>query len=519
MPFQTKAQNLARLEKREQSADFKEVVHLTRQFNFGLHVNSEIPVTYVQKGSLLNFHRSDARFKLIVGPFGSGKSSACCAEIIHCACNMPVMNDGVRRSKWAIIRNTMGELESTTLQTWLQWFGKLGVVKRTKKPLLTYKYEFNDPGGKVELELIFIGLDSEQDTEKLESLEITCAYVNEMQHVPKGIIEHLMGRIGRFPKKDQLEDDYYDCIIADTNPPDEDHWIYKNFEEDPIKGSVVFHQPYGLIKNSNGEWVDNPLADNFENLKVGYYYNMAQMARWGEEYIKVKCRGEYGIVIIGKRVFHEYNDDLHSAHEVPVLKDLPVLVGVDYGLTPAVVLTQQKENGQLRAFKEFTTDRSGIRRLLRDVVIPYIETNLEGYEVIGIGDPSGATPKDTDEFSCEDIAKEEGLEINSAKTNVIEPRLEAVRSYLIKLVGDGEPGFILSRTGCPDLRKGFMGKYCLLRMRVRGDEKYHEKPDKSHPWSDVQDGLQYVACEFGGNGLRFRKPDIDYSMFNNPERF
>ena len=180
---------------------------------------------------------------------------------------------------------------------------------------------------------------------------------------------------------------------------------------------------------------------------------------------------------------------------------------------------QLRNDGQLRCFKEFITDRSGVRQLVRDRVIPYINTELDGYEIVSIGDPSGRTPKDTDMLSCEDILKEEGLETFSAKTNDIEKRKEAVRNFLIKLVGNGEPAFLLSRSQCPTLRKAFLGKYCYKRMRVVGDDKWHEKPDKSHPWSDIMDDLQYGACEFGGEGLRFAQSTIDFRKFINTEKF
>jgi hypothetical protein len=45
------------------------------------------------------------------------------------------------------------------------------------------------------------------------------------------------------------------------------------------------------------------------------------------------------------------------------------------------------------------------------------------------------------------------------------------------------------------LRKGFMGKYCYKRIQVIGDEKYRDVPDKTHPFSDIQDCLQYICYE------------------------
>ena len=58
----------------------------------------------------------------IMGPIGSGKSVACCAEIMMRSCEQAPGRDGVRRTRWAIIRNTYPELKSTTIKTWLDWF-------------------------------------------------------------------------------------------------------------------------------------------------------------------------------------------------------------------------------------------------------------------------------------------------------------------------------------------------------------------------------------------------------------
>jgi hypothetical protein len=65
---------------------------------------------------------------------------------------------------------------------------------------------------------------------------------------------------------------------------------------------------------------------------------------------------------------------------------------------------------------------------------------------------------------------------------------------------DGKPGFLLSRKGCPTLRKGFIKDYVFKRLNVSGDERYKDKPDKnmsSHP----HDGLQYIALEFASEKI------------------
>ena len=43
------------------------------------------------------FHKDDNRHRLIVGPFGTGKSSSCCNEIFFRASNQKAGPDGIRR--------------------------------------------------------------------------------------------------------------------------------------------------------------------------------------------------------------------------------------------------------------------------------------------------------------------------------------------------------------------------------------------------------------------------------------
>jgi hypothetical protein len=462
------------------------------------------PIANSNVGTFERFHRDKSLIRLILGPYGSGKSTACCAEIVLQTINMPPMHDGVRRAKWAIIRNTMGMLETTTLATWNTWFRSLGHVERTKKPVLTYKHFFRDANGPIELELIFLGLDREESKQKLDSLEVTGAFLNELQHVPQGIFAHVISRIGRYPRKRDLQNNKnIKILIADSNPPDEDHWIYKYFEADPIEDSTVFHQPPGLLKDKEGNWYDNLASDNHKNLDHTYYFDMARANHFGEEFIKVYCRGEYGIVIPGRPVYPQYNDDLHSVQEVEILDDQPILLLWDFGMTPCCIFVQFSEAGQFRIIKEFVTERSSVRNLAKNFVNPHFVKNFDKFEFLSISDPAGESASQTDGVSVLDVLKDEGIPTLAAKTNKLEPRLEAVKSFLDKMV-DGQPGLIISRQGAPTVRKAFAGEYCYKRVRIVGDEKYKDTPDKSHPWSDVMDAIQYGALEFVGDGLRMQ---------------
>lgn len=87
-------------------------------------------VNYVAPGPVSEaFHRDDSFVRGLMGPVGSGKSTACCFEILSRALEQKPSPDGIRRSRWAICRNTYPELKSTTIKTWMDWYQDLATMK------------------------------------------------------------------------------------------------------------------------------------------------------------------------------------------------------------------------------------------------------------------------------------------------------------------------------------------------------------------------------------------------------
>lgn len=468
------------------------------------------------------FHDDSTFVKLIMGPYGSGKSTICVNEIVRRACAMPIWYNGRRRAKCLIIRNTSGELQSTTLQTWLQWFADLGDIQKRQKPLLTYFHKFNDGNGVIELELVFIALDRDEDIRKLKSIEATFAYINELSEVPQSVLHHLIGRVNhRYPSKSFCEESYWSGIIADTNPPDEDHWIYKDFEENPTPNYKVFHQPSGLIarndgsfqKDDRGNYIANPYADNYKNLSSDYYVKLAE--KRSEGFIKVYCGGKYGIVESGKRVYPEYNDDLHSVISLDAIQGSLIHIGWDFGLTPACIVIQITARGQVRVLKEYTAEDLGIRTFAKNVVIPNLPIDFV-YNKVGEseGDPSGAAG-DTimEELSCIGELNSLGIKTNPASTNDIDVRISSVRYFLNSMI-DGQPALLISREGCPILRKGFVNGYHFKRLSIHGDDRYQDKPNKNR-FSHIHDALQYILMKFASDRIIEQKePKDKVDMFN-----
>jgi hypothetical protein len=63
----------------------------------------------------------DAFVCAIMGPIGSGKSVACVMKLIRNVQKQTVGEDGWKRRRTAVIRNTYPELRTTTIKTWHQW--------------------------------------------------------------------------------------------------------------------------------------------------------------------------------------------------------------------------------------------------------------------------------------------------------------------------------------------------------------------------------------------------------------
>lgn len=459
--------------------------------------------SYEPSPTLFDFHKDNTENRLLMGAYGSGKSTASLAEIYFRACEMPRCFDGVRRSRWLLVRNTYDKLMSTTYKTWRDWFGWFGVVKKRQLPSFEIFHTFNDGNGLVEVELNLKSLDRIESVDKLQSLEITGAYVNELWVIPSGLYDHLTSRVGRYPRQIDIDEkDYWKGIISDTNPPSDDHWIPKMFNVGNI-GYKIFRQPSGLLmddkkrilRDENGDCIANPNAENLKHLSEGYYVRAARGKN--EEYIKVYCCGEYGTVRDGDLVFNNYNDDVHAVDNIDFDPSHPVFIGWDYGLTPACIL-EQFIDGQRRSIKEFTSSYCSIREFAENKVIPFLTQELKGFSFKSFGDTAGATRAQTDGQTPNGILSDLGIPTIavSGEENRLNPRFEAVDYFLMRMAGAGKPAYIVSKKGCPVLRKGYLREYYREKLNKIGSEEVKDMPVKSHPYSDIQDAAQYCALQY-----------------------
>lgn len=446
----------------------------------------EIRYSYRDAATILAFADSDAFIRGLMGPFRSGKSSGCIVEIIRRGQAQRPSADGVRRTRWLVVRNTYGQLRDTTIKTFHAWFPPhiFGDWKATEH---TYNITAFD---KCEIEVLFRALDRPDHVSNLLSLEVTGAYVNEAREVPWAIIDALQGRVGQFPAKKDGGCTWAG-LFMDTNPPDADSKWYRFFEETkhPPAFAQLFKQPSGLAHN----------AENIAHLNGGrvYYENLARGK--DAEWIKVYIKGEYGFVIDGKPIYPEYNDNIHCV-ECATIEDEPVYRGWDFGLTPACIFAQLNPNGQFIVVDELCADDMGVETFGEEV-LTHSSLHFPKTEFIDIGDPAGMARSPTDEKTCFQILASKGIDIEPGEQTPT-LRWESVRKPLRRLVG-GKPGFLL-HPRCRVLRKGFQGGYHFRRLQTSA-ERYTDKADKN-AYSHPHDALQYICTRIFGGGLTMPKP-------------
>lgn len=452
--------------------------------------------------TLRAFMRDDTRVRIICGPFGSGKSVACAVEVFRLACQQAPGPDKVRRSRWMIVRSTYPQLKRTTISTWQSWFDdRFG--KFTWGPPPSHRIIMPLPDATVlDLDVQFVALDGPTAEADLKGFEGTGIWLNEVSEIPVGVYAFARGRVGRFPKASDGGPTWYG-IIGDTNPPDNDHWLFKAAEEEKPAGFAFFRQPGGVVK-VDGVWRPNPDAENLKHLPLTYYAD--QLAGQSEDFIKVYLGAEYGYALDGKPVYPEWSDSSHVAPEpLAPIPELPLYIGLDFGLTPAAVFGQRTARGQWRILDELVTEDMGAVRFAEMLSERLGSWYGEIQHIEAWGDPAGNARSATDERSCLKIVADIcNIPVKPAPTNEPTIRREAVAGTLNRMV-DGMPGFLLS-PACRVLRKGFSGGYHYKRVKVAGDDRYHDRADKN-AFSHPHDALQYLLSGAGEARVVMRQAD------------
>ena len=509
-------------------------------------------IVYTAEPTAQKFHASPATVRGFMGPVGNGKSVTCIQEGLRLSREQYPNAQGVRKSRGVIVRNTSPELRTTTLNTWHQWVPDR-ICTMTMNPVIeaNVKMRLND-GTTVELQVYFLAMDKDKDVKKLLSLECTWVFLNEARELPYGVVKAARERIGRYPS---AIDGYMDsgdykapdepctrkALLMDTNPPETDHWWYHLAEEGHLpkaknKDHAIaetrrifefFRGPAPLVETEEGVYEPSPKAENINHLPGGYQYYLDMIAGNTQDHINVMVLGNYGSIQEGRPVYPQYNDLVHCPNPVGAIKGIPICLGWDFGLTPACVIGQLTDTGQCRIIWELCSEDMQVREFARDVVKPFLQTHFAEWTIgFSLGDPAGNARGEGEGRSSIAILNDEevedddvivaplnmGFTTDPAPTNDPTKRIDAVASFMTKMVDQGQPGYLLS-SKCVQLRRGKQGGYHYKRVQVAGDERYRDKPDKNK-YSHPADAEQYLCLGFrGGYVTDVSDDDLHYDDY------
>lgn len=442
---------------------------------------------YTPPPSLVPFFQNSAKMRFVRGPIGSVKSTAMVMELFRRACERLPDSDGVRRSKFAVVRNTFRQLEETCLVT----------IQKTLGPLVRYKVSAHkamlrfdmgplldpqtkkvlEPGPRpVESDWLLWPLDSPENVQNLLSLELTGAWVSEFREIAPQIVMDLFSRTGRYVGELSMADgavstpaslpDQWYGVIAETNSFSEDSPWYELLELNlrPSWGYVVQPGAY------------DPRADWKQYLPTETYYEDLlenHTEAWAEQYIHNRITPSLSSQAVFARSF---DSELHIVPSLEFNPHRPLVLGMDTGRQPAFVAGQLSAAGRLNVLGSLHAENCGMELFLSDHVRPWLAGRYPRAAVFMIIDPAGRTRDQIGERSVLQVIQDAGFKAVLAVTNNITPRLRAVEKYLNR-----RGGFAVAADGNELLIRALRHDYRFKRDR---DGALLEVPVKSHPASD-----------------------------------
>lgn len=449
------------------------------------------------------FRLDRSRVSFIMGPLGSGKTYCAILKLLQLMTEQAPNAAGIRPTRFFAIRNTYGDLLSTTIKDFREVFTeRFGTFHQGSVERPTFRVNMRlEDGTHVRSEVIFLALDRADSVKQLRGTQATGFWLNETKELVKAIVDMADLRHGRYPTQAAGGvDPTWHGMIGDTNAPDEDHWYYELAEETRPEGWTFHRQPGGLLrtgqKDANGReiWATNADAENLANLPEGYYEKGA--AGKTDAWIAVNLANEYGFVSDGKPVHPEFIDSLHVSSElIEYNPGLPLLLGIDFGRTPAAAIVQHLPQwGRFVVIDEFVTDDMS-QALFGPELRRYIASNYHGARVRGWSDPAGEAKGQATEDTPRRILVAAGIEVYPAPSNSPTLRRAAVANPCGRICGDGLPALLVSPKA-KIIRKGLAGGFQFRRMKVAGDERYTDEPDKNM-YSHPVEALEYVLLGEG----------------------
>jgi len=440
-----------------------------------------VEVNFDADASLWDFWRSKNYYQFVIGPLGSVKTTNMIMKLLTIAANQKKGHDGLRRTRFAISRQTLQQIKTTVLKDIEYWLN----------PIIKYKVSdsvVQIRQGDIHSDWHLIPLEDAADQRRLLSMQLTCVYFNEFRELPLEIVAAAAGRVGRYPSVGMGGCTYHG-ILGDSNPPSVDSPWYEFLELDPPPNMHYTHQPSGLSEEAT--WRHYLVEDYYENLMHGM----------SEAWIDIHVHSQWGESLQGQPVYkNTFDSKFHvSEKELTPVRGYPLIIGCDFARWPAAVICQVDNRGRLLVLKELERQNCGVEKFVTENLLPELYSKrFSGFSCYICGDPSGVRRSEIGEESVFSMLKRIGVIAYPASTNFIDPRLRSVEKWLLQQRAGGA-AFVVDERNCPKLIRGFKAEY---RFRLRKTGVMEDKPDKANrPYADLHDALQY-ACLGSSDNIR-----------------
>lgn len=360
------------------------------------------------------FHKSSALYRLLMGGYGTGKTTMCCAEVAQHAMSVP-------RGRTLITAPKLQQVVDAILPELDKFIPPWFVSERKKSPTPRYLLKNGHE----------IVVYASNDEEKLRSLNLTMFYIEEASAIDLTIFHQLQARLRNGAA---ITKDRYGCIISDklcgvisSNP--EQGWLVEDFLLYASKISAspsVDISSYTKLQKKPEPAYEAFLSSSRDNsyLQAGWISNLcAGKSRfWIRKYIDCSLEIRQGAV------YPEFAN--HIIDDFPIPMGWKRIIGFDKGYrdeTAMLIGAISPIDNRIYIYAEYYEARQPIS--YHAMNIKEMVKGLPMYNNIQ-ADPSVLNHSDHDGRSYQDyFQKLSGLYLEPAN-NSIAMGIDKVRDYM-----------------------------------------------------------------------------------------
>jgi len=432
-----------------------------------------------------DFHKSKARYRLNIGGFGSGKTTAACAEVAKHSFERG-------NSKVLITAVSLKQVRDAVLPELMKFLPDWFIQKKKEYPTPYIKLK---NGSEI---LVY----SADNPDKIRSLNLTGFYIEEASGVKYEIFDQLMTRLrnaaGIIRDDSGREVDYRYMGILSTNP--EDGWVKDKFL---LKSGKLVTSP-SIDVNNYKPMMKKPLEKHFhsfisstrdnEMLPKNFIEGMCagKSERWVRKYVDCMLDSKEGVV------YPDFYKNLVEPFPIP--DGWERVVGFDPGFNDPTAIPKgaiDPDTGTIYFYDDYSVAEQPISYHART-----LKSDLAGVKLfIPIqADPSVRKRNDRDGISYgEYFQQRSGLYLEEANNDILYG-IEKVRDYM----ENGKLKFFNNLNNLKEEQENYVYK--------ETDKNSNDKPIDG--FNHIWDAIRYIVSRLPRDPNKLNKHYLQNDALN-----